>query len=1123
MELKVIETKVLKIWKSILGENNIQKNKSFFDYSGNSIKALLLVSKLNEVFNTSLIITDIFEYLTIEKLSFLFLKKTNQNNENITCIAQAPEIKYYDLTSSQTRIWLLSQNKESSIAYNNIIFYRIEGKLNIEKFINSIKKIISRHKILRTIFIEVNNIPKQKEIEINLSRHIVLTVLSYADKSDVKFMNLMHRDARIEFNLSEKPPFFIRLTKIKDNRFIFSFIIHHIISDGYSFNIFFNELLSFYNNELKDKLDIQFPDYAFWENNQTFEPAIINYWDELLKEHYEPLNLIYDFKKNNSLGNVGKSIYFNMDKDITTWLKGYSKKNSTTVFVLLLGIFNILLMKLTGQQKICIGTPTFGRLTKQTRSLIGMFVNTLPIINNIRNDITFSELINDVKNNFLNALKYQNYPYEKLLNFIPNNNGELINVLIASQQEINAFDRIENVQFTKLNIDKYTSIYPIYFDTIIGENKIECKIEYNTKLFKKETIKNYILFFITICKSLIVNDGDIYIADIDMIDRKERIKLIDHLKINYVNEQKIHCTVQEQFEKQVILSRDKIALKYKDKEISYKQLDYESTQLAKHIQRIHPKADFIGILTPNPYNFILSIFGILKAGYGIFPIDISLPIERIKFQIDNSRIDLIVSQYKYCKNIINEVTILDIGNKSDEVIDSEIQKRNNWNDGLYLIYTSGSTGLPKGVILNHKNILNLVYFQYDYTNIEFKSVLQFASRYFDVAYQEIFSTLLYGGTLTLIDDEIKTDIEILFSIVEQNKIESIFLPSAFIKTIFNDKYYCQKMPKCIRHIIAAGEQLIIPKPLKEALKNNGIFLHNHYGPSETHVVATLTINPKKNIPDIPSIGKSISNTSILILNETKKIQPNGVAGEIHIAGSQVGKGYFNNQKLTNEKYIENPFKDIALEENRIYCTGDIGRYLSDGNIDFLGRKDQQIKLRGYRIELSEIEIAIQNYPTISKCVIKKYDDEKPYLCAYYVSEEEIGQNQLKSFARKTLPSYMVPEIFMKIDKIPTNRNGKVSYNDLPNPSLNNLEKELIEPSSELETILMDIWKEIFKKDAISLDTTFYELGGHSLIALKLISKINSKLNLNLKTRIIFERDTVKSLSISINGLLQEAK
>lgn len=441
-------------------------------------------------------------------------------------------------------------------------------------------------------------------------------------------------------------------------------------------------------------------------------------------------------------------------------------------------------------------------------------------------------------------------------------------------------------------------------------------------------------------------------------------------------------------------------------------------------------------------------------------------------------------------------------------------------DLLYLISTSGSTGKPKSVMLEHRNMCNLIQHQFSKTNIPFKKVLQFASPGFDVCAQEIFSTLLSGGELYLVDRELKEDLFKLLDFIRENEIATLFLPPAVLKLIFSESSYTGRFPDCVKHIIAAGEQLVVPENMQNYLKENNVYLHNHYGPSETHVVTTFTVTPGNDPMELPPIGKPISNTRIYILDEMKQPAPIGVVGELYIAGKNVGRGYFNREELTGEKFVRDPF----VQGERMYRTGDLARWLADGNIQFLGRADNQVKIRGFRIEPGEIETQLTKIASVKDAAVldRRKANNETYLCAYIVSDREIDFSDARMKLDKVLPNYMIPDFFIQVEELPLTPHGKIDRKLLPDPTTNSSDT-YISPRNNKEEKLAAIWSDVLglDKNAISIDSNFFELGGHSLKATTMIARVHKELNVELPLSEIFKEPRIMGLARYIDSLQED--
>lgn len=583
-------------------------------------------------------------------------------------------------------------------------------------------------------------------------------------------------------------------------------------------------------------------------------------------------------------------------------------------------------------------------------------------------------------------------------------------------------------------------------------------------------------------------------------------------------------TIHYMFECSVDTNPDKIAVVFYDETITYSELNKKANQFAWFLRNFSiNKNDVIVLMLRKSIDFVAAIIGVMKVGGAYLPIDIENPLNRNKEVLRESKAKLIITDSMLISDDMKDF-LLDESNElgktvfidkmKNEINEKEkvnLQNNNCGNDLLYVIFTSGSTGKPKGVMLEHINLINLIRFEMKKTNIDFSGrVLQSASMAFDVSFQEIFSTLLSGGTLYIINNRTKSNISELVDYIYKNKVEILFFSPSFIKLIFNNEPYLEMMSKSVKHIIAAGEQLVISDNLRKYIKENNICLHNHYGPTETHVATTLTLTADDIIPSNPSIGYPISNNRIYILDENMQSVPVGVSGEIYIAGIGVGRGYLNQPELTQKSFFINPYR----KSERIYKTGDFGKMSSDGSIVFLGRKDLQVKINGYRIELQEIEKKLMDMDGVKNAVVLNRDekDEQKYLCAYLVLDKKNTKEEIRKNLEKELPYYMIPSYFLEVDDIPLNANGKVDQKRLLELKMPNKDKnDGLILNGDKKEIIANIWRDTLGVDSIDCNTGFFELGGNSILLAVVLEKINGRFHVNIPIIELYNNSTINQL------------
>jgi amino acid adenylation domain-containing protein len=599
--------------------------------------------------------------------------------------------------------------------------------------------------------------------------------------------------------------------------------------------------------------------------------------------------------------------------------------------------------------------------------------------------------------------------------------------------------------------------------------------------------------------------------EIEIIGDKEREEIIRIS--NGIQEVIEDNTIHRLFEQKAEQLKNKTALSFKGQELTYEDLNKRSNRLAGRLREMGVgPTTVVGLIVERSFEMVIGIVGILKAGGAYLPIDSDYPGVRKKYMLRDSNVPLVLTNCKMesLRDCVPEkVEVLTMGKEDTYSREEENPAHNTTGSNLvYLIYTSGSTGKPKGIMMEHLSLVNLIHYQFNYTNIPFNRVLQFITISFDVSFQEIFSTLLAGGTLYLVDKETRDNIPELFEFIKENEIETLFLPASFLKFVMNEKEYIERMPKEVRHIVTAGEQVIVSDRFRNYLKENHVWLHNHYGPAETHVVTTLTLDPNGEIPELPTIGKPVSNTGLYILDKRKSLLPIGVTGEIFIGGIQVSRGYRNREELTAERFLNNPF----APGEQMYKTGDLGRWLIDGNIEFLGRIDFQVKIRGFRVEPGEVESQLLTHNEITEAVVILREENRGnnrYLCGYFVSSRNISTSELREYLLKKLPDYMIPSYFVQVEKIPITPNGKIDRKSLPAPEIK-IGEGYVAPRNKMEETLVEIWSEILglEKDLLSIDSNFFELGGHSLKAISMANEIHKTFGVKITIQKLFRYSSI---------------
>ncbi len=1091
------EKTLVEIWSGILGIDPevIGIDGNFFRLRGHSLRATVMVEAVHERLNVRLPLSQVFKTPTVRELSRYIAGATQDRYVRIEAVE---EKEYYPLSPAQHRLFFIHQMKPGSLGYNMPRFIPLEGAaadVDIKQLEEVFVRLIRRHESLRTSFELVADRPVQRvhrEVQFKVEHHPV-------DEPDIQ--RAISRFIR-PFDISRAPLLRVWVIGVPGQHCFLLMDMHHIITDGSSQDLLAREFHHLSIGEELEPLTIQCKDYSQWQNSKQQQESVKrqrDYWLTELSGELPVLDLPVDRPRPPVQEFDGIRVGFDLNANETGILKEIVKERDVTLYMALLAIFNILFSKLSGQEDIVIGTPIAARRHADLERVVAMMVNTLAMRNYPAGHKTFNSFLTEVKQRTLEAYENQDYQFEDLVNDInivrDVSRNPVFDVMLnlLNQADYSAGvteDAGREEPSESLHHIGRTSRFDMMFGAVEGEDIISFYCEYSTVLFEPNTISRFVKYLKKIIRSL-PQLGDRALSEIEIITAEEKEEVLRmSMGTEETFDEQLPGTVHGLFEVQAEKTPGHVALVSTagDGSITYRLLNERADQLASMLREngVQP-GSIVAVMVERSIEMIVSLIAVLKAGAAYLPIDTEYPEERVDYMLRDSGTKIIVTNSLKVKKLEGPGT-----------------QTNKPTNLAYIIYTSGSTGKPKGVILEHRNLVNLLHYQYRHTTIDFSRVLQFTTISFDVSFQEIFSTLLCGGQLTLVSRETINDIPLLFEVIERNRLRTLFMPASFLKFIMNEEEYRDLLPRGVRHIVTAGEQVIVNDTFRQYLQSNGIYLHNHYGPSETHVVTTLTLDPSGEIPELPCIGKPVSNTGIHILDSGNHLQPVGIAGELVIAGAQVGRGYLNRPELTMNKFAFNP---------TAYRTGDLARWLPDGNIEFLGRADHQVKIRGFRVELGEIESRLLAHDKVNDAIVLAREDEKgaKYLCAYVVTSDR--RDDLREYLSRELPDYMVPSYFVFLESIPLLPNRKPDRRSLPIPEREKSDG-YIAPRTPVEEALAEIWAEVLEvgEDTVGIEDNFFEMGGHSLKATVLTVKVHKRLNVRIPLVEVFQRPTIAQLS-----------
>ena len=1043
--------------------------------------------------------------LSPEKRAIFEQKLKQINSPQKPTITKRTDLNSSPLSFAQERLWFLHQLDPSNAAYHIPIAWHFTGQLNLQKLHDSINLIIQRHEALRTRFPTKEGKPYQ-DILNNLILEI--PVIHLAQEQVKQFTK---EEAQRPFNLETGPLLRITLLQLSPQESILLVIFHHIIADGWSRGIFLKELMTLYKSESQlPELPIQYVDFADWQRNWlTGEERQIqlDYWKQQLTD-LPVLNLPTDLPRPPVQTFRGSTQNFTLSKDLNDSLKQLSRQQGVTLFMTLLTAFNILLHRYSGQDDLVIGSPIANRNWTETEGLIGFFVNTLILRNNLSGNPTFLELLKKVKEVTSGAYKHQDLPFAFLVEELqPERNlshNPLFGVMFQFQNEAYQLQNsnspelaIPNLKLEQYWIEPEFTKFDLTWHLIERETGILGVIEYSTDLFKTETITRMFQHFQQLLLEIITNPQK-RLSELTLLSPTEQHQLL--IEWNNTKTDETLELVHQLIEKQTQRTPNNIAVVCGNQKLTYQELNQKANQLAHHLQILGVKPEtLVGICFKRSLEMVIAILGILKAGGAYVPLDSTYPQERLAYMLDDANIFLLLTQTELLEILPkNNCNILCLDNHQPVEIENPNPSPNtniNANNLAYVIYTSGSTGKPKGTLLTHRGLINyLTWAIQEYKVSEGEGSPVQSSIGFDATITSLYTPLLVGKTVVLLPEE--QELEVLNT---DHHYSLLKITPAHLGIL---SQFPQKAQT--NALIIGGEALFGNHLTFWQHQTPNTRLINEYGPTET-VVGCCVYEVQKPVTGLVPIGKAIANTQLYILDRYLQPVPIGVPGELYIGGAGVARGYLNRPDLTADKFIPNPFSS-----GRLYKTGDQARYLSDGNIEYLGRLDEQVKIRGFRIELGEIEAVLAQHPDITEALVTVHEDTQgnKRLVAYLVSSTP--QN-LRDFLKSKLPDYMIPSAFIPLTTFPLTANGKINRNALPSPDLTTQTASLVLPRTANEEILAQIWAEVLGRESISIHDNFFELGGDSILSIQIIAKVNQK-GLKITPKQLFEHQTIALLA-----------
>lgn len=1096
-----------RIFAEALGRQQVGVDEGFFDIGGHSLKATLVVNKIEEETGVRITLKEFFEHGTVEKLA----KRIDSQADNSYEPIERTEEKYqYPASPAQKRIFLAHEFDREETAYNMPAVLKFNKTLNRDKIEQCFKTIIDRNEILRTgFFDEKDNVWQRIQKDYTWE-------LEYKEVAGLKEETIEEEVFRFirPFQLDSAPLLRVGYVESKDESMIM-IDMHHIVSDGFSIQVLKEQFAMLYNGiEQWDENQIQYRDYSEWVVKQDLTVQK-QYWLEEFQNDIPILEMPLDHLRGNIRSFRGDTIAVIMDKSAKEMIAEYVKKQGITEYMAFLGGLMILLGQYSRQEDLIVGTPVSGRVHRDTENLIGMLGNTLVLRGKPEHDKSVKDFLQEVKQCCIKGMENQQYPFEDLVNEVCRQRdtarNPLFDIMFAFEYAQEEEYTIESAKIEEWKIPIKTAKFDILFTVRMKEEGYEIEAEYCVDLYEKQTIQYMLNHYCEIMLSLCQEQYS-KIQELNCIGKDEKHKLLEEFNdsdASYPEDK----TVTALFEEQVKKTPQRIAVKYLDDTLTYEQLDKRASQLAARLRKHGVgRNDFVAFIAERSLEMAVGIYGILKAGGAYLPIDLMYPENRISYIISDSNAKALVvyvtdleklNQYQQ----IAEEAKIPLVNLSEEILEeADNTEPNQPGDYIYCIYTSGTTGKPKGVKLMHYNVVRLLFndrFQFDFDEHDVWTM--FHNFNFDFSVWEFFGATLYGGKLIILSYDTVRDSSAVLRVLEEDKVTVLNqVPTSFYQLAEAER---EDMKLSLRYVIFGGEALKPEKLDEWQKKHKEVHIINMYGITETTVHVTYKEITRKEIEAACSnIGGPIPTLKVYIMNGDV-LCGIGVPGEICVAGAGVASGYMNLPELTDQRFVKNPFG-----EGRMYRSGDLARWMPDGNLEYLGRIDDQVKIRGFRIELPEIEKVLRQVEAIkdAAALVKTDQIGDRYIQAYYVADEKLETGMIKKAIQSYLPDYMIPSRFLQVDEMPMTVNKKLDKKRLMEMDVEE-ETEYIAPETEKQELLENIFKEVLGLSKVSIRARFIEMGGDSIKAIRVISKLREA-GYELKVMELLQYQTIEEIS-----------
>jgi amino acid adenylation domain-containing protein len=1134
-----LEELVCETFAHVLGVERVSIRDHFFHIGGHSLLATRVVSRLRAALGQEVALRDLFEAPTAEALAALLESARGDRPQD----AEAPPLfarprgATAPLSFAQQRLWFLDRLEPESAAFNIPVMVRMNGRLDKGALERALSEVVRRHESLRTTFAEVDGVGVQVIGEAQ-DRPLAVEDLSRlpADGREAAIAARATAEASRPFDLQKGPVIRTRLLRLDEHEHVLLLTMHHIASDGWSIGVLIREVSVLYDAFTRGEssplaeLPVQYADYAVWQREWLQTEMLqkqLGYWRERLKDAPAALDLPTDRPRPATASHRAALEVVQFGAELTRGLKELGRREGATLFMVLLAGWQTLLSRYTGQEEIVVGSPVAGRTRAELEGLIGFFVNMLAFRARISAGESFAELLRRVREECLGAYAHQDVPFEKLVEELETERDmsrhPVFQVMFILQNTPQEDLRLSDLTLTL----EATENGEVQCDLILSmsENRdgLEVVANYSTDLFDAQTIREMVSHFETLLENIVAAPHQ-PLASVSMLDEAERARLLSEWNDTQRDYPSETC-IQDLFEAQAAQTPDAVALEEAGRQTTYAELNRRANQLAHHLLSLGVSRESrVGVAMRRSVETYVALLAVLKAGAAYVPLDPSYPRERLAYMLEDAGVKVLLTHSRLVDNLPEHQTrivLLDANRAAiAEHVDDNPRRQSTADDVAYVIYTSGSTGRPKGVAGLHRGAVNRFRWMWEQYPFERGEVCcQKTSLSFVDSVWETFGPLLRGVPTVILDDETVKDTELFIEALSEKRVTRLVLVPSLLRALLETGGELARRLPALLYCVCSGEALTneLAESFLKAMPH--CTLLNLYGSSEVSADATSYRVARDAANARMSIGRPIANTRAYVLDERLRLAPASVPGELYVGGAGLARGYVGRPELTAEKFIPDPFGTEAGA--RLYRTGDLARYLPEGNLEYLGRIDSQVKVRGFRIELEEVEFALKQCPGVRQGVVvasrEATGDER--LVAYVTTEPQrtLTSGELRFFVSERLPEYMVPSAFVLLDDLPLTPSGKVNRKallTLERPTTNATE-DLVLPRTPLEELICETFADVLEVERVGARDHFFHAGGHSLLATRVVSRLRAALGREVALRDLFEAPTAESLAARI--------